>query len=244
MSVITSWGATPNRMKIALRFVSRSGPNGVADDVLQQTLLPGELARNQSGDDDPEGGSAIGSEVVSELRNLRMLISSDEGTLVVPPSLKDMSDDRFVEYLQEKLLTPAEAAKHGQGAFPSALAWFLCQDPAIPLSWGYNYRELVDQDCGPENSSFELRNGASCNQFVYWARFLGFAWRLHIDDRNEVIPDPTKAIARSFGGWEEMTDWQPIDEVLSRLAVDLPVLEGGTARTEIESKLAIGKASA
>ena len=237
MSVITSWGATPNRMDIALRFVSLSGPSGVLDDILQQTLLPGELARNQVGDEDPQGGSAIGSEVVSELRNLGMLVSSDQGALVVSPSLRDMSKDRFVEYLQGKLLNPAEAAKHHQGAFPGALAWFLCQDPAIPLPWSDNYRELVDQDCGPEDSSFELRNVASCNQFVYWARFLGFAWRLDIGGKNSVIPDPTKSIARSLGGWEEMKDWQPLEKSLSRLAIDLPVLEGGTARTEIESKL-------
>ena len=237
MSVITSWGATPNRMSIALRFVSLSGPSGVVDDILQQTLLPRELARNQAGDDDPQGGSAIGSEVVFELRNLGMLISSGQGALVVSPSLKDIGEDRFVEYLKEKLLDPAEAAKHHQGAFPSALAWFLCQDPTIPLPWGSNYKELVDQDCGPEDSSFELRNAASCSQFVYWASFLGFAWRLHIDGKNSVVPDPTKSIARSLGGWEEMTDWQPIEKCLSRLAVDLPVLEGGTARTAIESKL-------
>ena len=127
-----------------------------------------------------------------------------------------MSDCRFMEYLQGKLLDPTESAKHGQGAFPGALAWFLCQDPATPLSWRYNYRELVDQDCGPENSSFELRNEASCNQFVYWARFLGFAWRLNIDNRNSVIPDPTKSIARSLGRWEEMTDWRPIRRSFSR----------------------------
>ena len=172
MSVITSWGATPNRLNIALRFVALSGPSGVVDDILQQTLLPGELARNQAGDEDSQGGSAIGSEVVSELRNLGMLISSDHGALVVSPSLRDMTKDRFVEYLQGKLLNPAEAAKHHQGAFPGALAWFLCQDPAIPLPWSDNYRERVDQDCGPEYSSFELRNVARCNQFVYWARFL------------------------------------------------------------------------
>ena len=241
MSVITSWGATPNRLKIALRFVARCGPNGVTNDVLQQTLLPGALSGNQAQDDEPQGGSAIGDEVVDELRKLSLLIQRDDDSLTVSPDAVDVSEGRFVGLLQGRLLNPAEAAKHGQGAFPWALAWFLCQDPATPLSWEENYRGLVEADCGPESASFELTNRARCNQFAYWARFLGFAWRLNTDGKNTVIPDPTKAISRAMGRSKKTTDWQPIGEVLSRLAAILPVLEGGSARTEIESRLALEK---
>ena len=235
MSVITSWGATPNRLKIALRLVSTYGSNGASNDLLQQTLLPGALARNQTTDDEPQGGSAIGTEVLTELRNLGMLAREDNGSLSVPAGLTDLRDDSFLGYLQAKLLDPEEAAKHNQAAFPKALAWFLCRDPAAPLSWGYNYRELVDEDCGSEHGGFELRNEQGCEQFVYWARFLGFAWRLNVGSRNAVIPDPTKSIERTMRNWGESEDWQPIAEVLSRLSADLPVLEGGIARKEIES---------
>ena len=238
MSVIASLTATPNRLKIALRFVSSCGPSGVTEDVLQQTLLPGELARNQSGDEDPAGGSAVGDDVVRELRNLKMLVSGDDSSLSVSPCLTNLTEDRFVDYLQEKLLNPAEAAKHGQEAFPPALAWLLCRDPATPLAWEENYKGIVDQDCGPAGASFELTNRARCNQFVYWARFLGFAWRLDIDRQNVVVPDPTKAITRILGRWEEWMDWRTVGEFLSKLAVDLPVLEEGTARTALESMIA------
>ena len=95
----------------------------------------------------------------------------------------------------------------------------------------------MESDCGSEGQSYELTNRARCNQFVYWARFLGFAWRLNIDGRNVVIPDPSKAMARTLGSWEELSDWQPIGDVMSRLAEELPVLEGGAVRTEIESRL-------
>ena len=240
MSVITSWSATPNRLKIALRFVSTYGPAGAPNEVLQQTLLPGALARTQADDEETQGGSAIGNEVLTELRNLGMLERADDGSLSVSSSLTDLSDEAFLEHLQAKLLNPVEASKHSQEAFPKALSWFLCQDPATPLSWGYNYRELVDEDCGPENGGFELRNESGCEQFVYWARFLGFAWRLNVGGRNSVIPDPTKSIARTMRNWgdSESSDWQPIGEILGKLSVDLPVLEGGSARTEIESKFA------
>lgn len=240
MSVITSWSATPNRLRIALRFVSAYGPSGVENDLVQQTLLPGALARNQAVDDEPQGGSAIGSEVLAELRNLGMLARADDGTLSASPHLTDLSDDSFLAYLQAKLLNPVEASKHNQEAFPNALAWFLCQDPAIPLPWGYNYRELINDDCGPDNGGFELRTEASCEQFVYWARFLGFAWRLNVEGRNSVIPDPAKSIARTMRSWGQSgsTDRQPIGDILDRLSVDLPVLEGGIARSEIESKFA------
>ena len=72
MSVTTSWGATPNRLRIALKFVAGSGQDGVTIDAIQQTLLPGALAGTQA-DDEPQGGSAIGTEVVTELRNLGLL---------------------------------------------------------------------------------------------------------------------------------------------------------------------------
>ena len=238
MSVITSLTATPNRLKIALRFVSSCGSSGIKEDLLQQTLLPGELARNQTRDDEPQGGSAVGDDVVRELRNLKMLVSGDDGSLTVSRCLAGLTEDRFVGYLQEKVLDRAEAENHGQKTLPEAMAWFLCQDPATPLSFGYNYKELVDQDCGPEIDSFELTNRDRFNQFVYWARFLGFAWRLNIERRNVVVPDPTRAIAKTLGQWEERTNSLPIGEFLSRLAVDLPVLEGGTARASVESRMA------
>ena len=238
MSVIASLTATPNRLKIALRFVSSCGSSGVTEDVLQQSLLPGELARNQSGDEEPAGGSAVGGEVVRELRNLKMLVSMDDSSLSVSKCITNLTEDRFIDYLQEKLLNPVEAEKHGQEAFPPALAWLLCRDPATPLAWEENYKGLVDQDCGQAGSSFELTNRARCNQFVYWARFLGFAWRLLIDRQNVVVPDPTKAISRVLGRWEERMDWRTVSEFLSKLAVDLPVLEGGTARIALESLIA------
>ena len=235
MSVISSLTATPNRLKIAIRFVSSCGSGGINEDLLQQTLLPAELARSQSGDDDPQGGSAVGDEVVRELRNLGMLVLGGGGALT---ATSDLSHYTFVDLLQQKLLNPEEAEDHGQSAFPYALAWLLSRDPAKPLAWVDNYRGLVEQDCGPEGPSFELTNRARCNQFVYWAWFLGFAWRLQIEGQNVVVPDPTRAIVRSLGQWEAKPGWLPIGEFLSRLAVDLPVLEEGTARKFIESRIA------
>ena len=241
MSIITSLTATPNRLKIALRFVASCGPGGVTENVLQDTLLPGELARNQSGDEEPQGGSAVGDDVLRELRNLNMLVQADDGSLTVSPSLGGLTEDSFVDYLQEKLLNPEDAAKHSQEAFPPALSWLLCRDPATPLSWEDNFRGLVEQDCGTEGTLFELTNRARCNQFVYWAGFLGFAWRLNADGMNVVVPDPTRAIARTLGRWKAKPDWLPVGEFLSRLAVDLPVLEEGTARSDVESRMALDR---
>ena len=236
MSVITSWSATPNRMRIALKLVSESGQEGMTIDVIQKTLLPAALAGSQS-DDEPQGGSAIGTEVISELRSMGLLIQTDDGCLRVSSEAINVSDEQFVLLLQDRLVNPTEAVKCRQENFPKAMAWFLCQDPASPLPWGQNHRNRVESDCGAEGGAYELTNSAGCNQFIYWARFLGFAWRLNIERQNVVIPDPTKSIAREMGRWEQATDWQPIGGVLSRLANQLPVLEGGDARNEIESKL-------
>ena len=236
MSVITSPTATPNRLRIALKFVSGSGQEGMTNRVIQETLIPAALAGSQS-DDEVQGESAIGTEVISELSNLGLLIQTDDGCLRVSSEAINFNDDQFVRLLQDRLLDPAEAVKCGQVAFPKAMAWFLCLDPATPLSWEDNYRSRVESDLGTESQAYELTNRARCNQFIYWARFLGFAWRLNIGSKNVVIPDPTRSIAREMGRWERTTDWQSIGGVLSRLANQLPVLEGGAPRTEIESKL-------
>ena len=92
MSVITSWGATPNRMKIALKLVSGSGQEGMTSEAMQQMLLPAALASSRS-EEEPQGGSAIGDEVISELRNLGLLIQAGDGCFQASPEAVDVSED-------------------------------------------------------------------------------------------------------------------------------------------------------
>ena len=120
MSVITSWGATPNRMRIALRLVSSSVEEGMTSGVMQQMLLPAALASSQS-DDEPQGGSAIGVEVISELRNLGLLIEAGNGCLIASTGAVGVTDDQFVRLLQDKLVNPAGGRQPQSGVLPPSI---------------------------------------------------------------------------------------------------------------------------
>ena len=111
-----------------------------------------------------------------------------------------------------------------------------------PLVWRENYSRRVQDDCGADSRSFELTNSAGCSQFVYWARYLGFAWRLQSGRRREVvIADPTSAISRSLPKVIKNNVDTPIWVVMAEISKLLPVLEGGAARVDVESRLIADK---
>jgi len=143
----------------------------------------------------------------------------------------------LLQFFERRLLDPVEAEKYGQGSFPLALAWFLSQDPTIPFVWGHNYANQVIEECGAESRSFELTNHSRFEQFVYWARYLGFAWRLDLEDSRAVLPDASHALARHLPSILPAKTPRTIQEVMAELARHLPVLEGGEARKRVESLL-------
>lgn len=241
MSVITSWTATPNRMKIVWEFVGNLGPGGVKGEELQTLLGPRALQVGQAQEEGISSGTAIGDQVVTEMRNLGLVERAHNGNITISSSAPKGGETEFLASLENRLLEPVEAERYGQKSFPLALAWLLTQDPTNPLVWGQNYSGQVQGDCGADTGSFELTNVARCQQFVYWARYLGFAWRLEIDRTNVVIPDPTSAIARNLPKVIAGKGHCPIQDVMVEVAGLLPVLEWGTARTEVETRLPVQK---
>ena len=237
MSVITNFPATPNRMKIVWSYVGRAGQGSIQGDELLGLLGPKALQARQSEDEGTSSGTTIGDHVVTEMCTLGLLERRDDGSLAIGPNAPSGDDATLLAYLESRLLEPKEADRHGQKSFPLALAWFLIQDPATPLQWGQNYNKRVEDDCGVASGSFELSNHSRFEQFVYWARYLGFAWRLESQGANVVFPDPTNAIARHLPKVMGGNGRRPIQEVLLEIARLLPVLEGGTARAEVEALL-------
>ena len=237
MSVITTFPATPNRMRIVWSYVGRARQGSIQVEELQRLLGPKALQARQSEDEGASSGKTIGDDVVTEMCNLGLLEHRDDGSVAIGPNAPNGDDAAFLAYLENRLLEPEEADRHGQKSFPLALAWFLIQDPATPLQWGQNYSKRVEDDCGVEIGSFELSNHSRFEQFVYWARYLGFAWRLESREANVVFPDPTNAIVRHMPKVMGGNGRHPIQEVLPEIARLLPVLEGGTARAEVEALL-------
>ena len=108
-------------------------------------------------------------------------------------------------------------------------------DPYVPIEWSGDEfskikTKLVKQDIQLLENS---KNDALLQNVVYWSKYLGF---LSYISEKKFIPDPTNVLAKnlpSIMGSKKLA----IDEFQSRLGSQIPVLEGGKVRNEIESKL-------
>jgi hypothetical protein len=223
-------------MIIVWRYLIAEGESGVDETELARLLRPPSLQRQQSSDEEDSAGTMV-NQVLTELRALGLIKRDKNGKVTPNVPTHDDADDTFLEFVEQRLLNPERAEKCGQGRIPAALAWFLLQDPTQPLTWGRNYQANIEVDCGPDVNSFDLTNAARFQQFVYWARYLGFAWRLELQGVNVVFPDPTAALTRHLPTIAGKKGRMPIQDVINKLAQLLPVLEGGTARLAVESYL-------
>ncbi len=240
MSVVTSLNAVPNRMVIVWRYLLVAGRSGVEESKLSRLLRPSSLPSREAESDEERPGEMV-TQVLSELRTLGLIERVEDAKVKLTAAAPDGADGTFLEFVEKRLLYPEIAEQHGQGRVPKALAWFLAQDPAQPLTWGRNYRADVEADCGTDIGAFDLTSVARFQQFLYWARYLGFAWRLEMQGVNAVFPDPTTALARHLPAAAGGKDRRPIQEVADELAHLLPVLEGGAARSDVESRLPLEK---
>lgn len=226
MSVISTLAATPSRAEIVYRFLRHSGGTGVAPDVLLKTLSSPGLT-------DGGGRSGIAADVVRECKRLGIITVEADGCYRLCPALCHANDTGFLLWLEAILLDPTKAEAADQASFPYALAWLLEQDPAEPFEFGDNISDLITSQCGSEVDAFGLTNRARSQNFVYWAQYLGYAWRLGVENFEAVMPDPTRAIERHLpqllGGSKELL----ISELLHAWGTRSPVLDGGTARKEI-----------
>jgi hypothetical protein len=118
-----------------------------------------------------------------------------------------------------------------------ALAWFLnlnvLTGPFDFLETTPNLTNLQDDHLG-ERPIFNIERW---RPFVRWARYLGFVSDYSLyggsgSSTAAVFPDPSQAIAAVLpvilNG-----DWVPLESVVSRLAEELPVLDGGVYRRAI-----------
>ena len=235
MSVITSVTAVPSRLTIVWSHLLDRGADGIAADELASLVRPVSLQR-RGGDDSEIGSEAMFNGVISEMQNLG-IVTRKEGLLALTPDAPTKRESTLVKHMERVLLDPELAAAHGQRAFAQALAWFLTRDPHQPLPWKGGYRGVVSEDCGEEAGSFDLTDEARSQQFVHWAVYLGFAWRLTAVGQDAVFPDPTAALVRNLPSLIPSKGRLAVAELMASLAERLPVLEGGRAREEVEALL-------
>jgi len=109
------------------------------------------------------------------------------------------------------------------------------QSPIFPVDWSLNPRPRIEKDCGTGCNGFELTNTARLQNFVHWARFLGFA-RLIQNSKNVTyaVPDPTEAIRRYVKGGISNVESDIPSNFIRKLSEWLPVLDHGSVRNDVE----------
>ncbi len=229
MSVVTTWEAVPNRMEAVVRYLR--GRTNVSTEEVYGLLSPPTLreARN------------VISGVVAEASNLGLIERTDGDRWKLTDEAAATDDIRTV--IAHTLLFPELAADAQQVSVAPAIAWFLAQPTSTPLSLRDNWRTLVERDCPSTTNAFELVNIASCQQFAYWAVYLGFGWRLGTGIQGEaselLVPDPSVALESAMRKTMRVGEELPISDVMSRVAKVCPVMEGGSVRQEVERQFSI-----
>jgi hypothetical protein len=230
MSITTSSGCTPNRMKIVYDFVKSRSTQGITRETLMAYLTP---------DSFNVGPSAV-SDTISETSRLGLIFNDDDDKYRVAEDL--VQDDRsFQEIIEDRLLRPSSPDKYGHQNFQKALAWFMLQSPTQPIDWRSNPRARVEADCGADINGFELTNDTRFNNFAYWARFLGFARMTPTGNAQRVTADPTEAVRRHLPKLLSPDATVAPVETLRKLALQLPVLDFGKTRVAIESLLPVDR---
>lgn len=221
MSVISNLLATPNRIEIVYRFLVTYELGKIAKEDLRQVLSPPALT------------GSIANDVINEATRLGIIELTPDGYYHLSPELRESPSPNFLDWLEVCLLDPNRAEKIGQAKFPFALAWLLEQDPAEPFEFGDNISDIITGQCGADVEAFEMTNRARSQNFVYWAQYLGYTWRLRVGSFEGIVPDPTQAIQRHLTSLFKQTEQFLIKELLDMLATRSPVLEGGVARQKV-----------
>jgi len=240
VSVISSVTVTPNRVEIIARYLESRGERGVARDDLIAQLSPAALRRTGSsgdGDEVGEGRASVATEALKETLLLGLAESfydndTESVRFVVPLGQKTAP---LLERLETILLDGDTAEKTKQHEFRRALAWLLAQNPERPIAARQNVSPLIEKQCGTEVNAFELTNESRAQNFYYWARYLGYAWYVGVGDSpTMIVPDPTAAIERHLSHLMSPGQTWPLEQLVASWGRVCPVLEGGTARSEVE----------
>jgi hypothetical protein len=123
-----------------------------------------------------------------------------------------------------------EATQSRAADLTRSLAWLLCQD-VYSFGWS-TIAELEAVQVTDESKRF-ARNSNRVSMLRSWGAMLGFLW----DDGDSVAIDPTAALLdvlpATLGSAREM----PVEDFLRAVAAELPVLDRGRYRAQVEEHL-------
>jgi hypothetical protein len=239
MSIITTFPAVPSRLLSIFAAVYDS-EDGESKEMLEAYSTPASLAKRGSSEEE-ESGSKLFADAFKEARRLGIVEDSEgkiraiKGTFDSPKSRRVDAERAFRAALLSVLFNPDSARETEHEAFMLAIVWLLGKTPLEPLSFSEPPQDMLRADLGEDGQRTELTNLARYQNFLYWARYLGFASFVGFENSTKVVPDPRKAIQSALPqifGEQKTLD---IEQFLIALNQQYPVFEGGSAWTEIES---------
>lgn len=243
MSVLSNLPVMPNRIAIACEYFYHLGPDGDHREDIEKQLSPLKKSEGEEG----VSSSTIASHLISEMEKLQLLSASSENanTLRLSPDIQkiELSSDEWMKILRpilwKRMAFPDLAESYGQKEFPDALSWLLNQNPFQPLPWkgGEHAERIVAQLGETDPLRIDIGNNSRYQNLLYWARYFGCAEWIGIKTGNVVIPDPSEVILwlipHVFADDSEL----PIQTFIQRLGEVCPVLDGGSARRNFETRL-------
>jgi len=150
---------------------------------------------------------------------------------IVPGSLEHVAwAARTAAFAPENNERFWEATQSRSADLTRSLAWLLCQD-VYSFDWS-SIAELEAAQLMDESKRF-ARNSNRVSMLRSWGALLGFLW----DDGNSVAIDPTVAILDVLPSALKSTREIPIEDFLDALVVELPVLDRGRYRAQVEEQL-------
>jgi hypothetical protein len=118
--------------------------------------------------------------------------------------------------------------------FTLALSWFLAQDAWTTELGGWNQAEELSLYQMPSGKSV-FQNDTRWAGFKDWASYLGFGCTPRFSPG--ITPDPTEAIRDVLPAVFEKHKILPAKDFIRQLGMELPVLDGGDYRIQVEALL-------
>lgn len=241
MSIMTTWEAVPSRLFSF--FASLADIPAGEDRERYEALATPVSLRNKSEEEEVVQTNLFNNALreaiavgLIEVIDSKIKVTEQARAYARSTPSKEVA---FRQFMSDILLDEGKAAATNQSGFLATLAWFLTKSPYKPTSFKADPTSELKADLGNKVSETGISVIADYQNFLYWARFLGFATIVGGRDTDAsrdgryVIPDPLLAIQSKIpaimGSQAELT----IELFVSRLATIIPAFEGGKVRREM-----------
>jgi hypothetical protein len=243
MSIVTTAQAVPSRL-FAIYAALFDSENGEVKERIESWATPPSLSARGS-DEDGESSTTLFSNTLQEARKLGLVEEVDDKLRLTADARGNGKkgcecESYFRDYLKRTLFDPDRANETQQAGFMFALSWFLNANPLRPMAFAEGPQIALKLAIGDHANRTELTSLNRYQNFLYWARYLGFATIVggrDTDDSNSrrAIPDPSRAIEAALSAIFADEVELPIEAFLSRLSAIFPVFEKGSIRKEYEA---------